>query len=381
MAPKYEVADILNEHWLQLQQKGNFNSWQLRTLNAIRRCRTIDLGGHIDGCTNCGQILISYNSCRNRHCPRCQGQNRINWIEAREAELLPVPYFHVVFTIPDTLNRFCLFKAKVIYDILFKTAWSVINDFGHDPKWLGAQTGMISILHTWGQALSLHPHLHCIIPAGGLTRDGRWIPSKTQGKYLFPVTAMSKVFRARFILELAAQLPKHVTQELKDELFGKDWVVYAKRPFKSVHSAIEYLGRYTHKIAISNHRLLEVSEDEVSFSYKDYREEGKKKMMTLDALEFIRRFALHILPRAFVRIRHYGILSNATKQETIPLIRSLLPEQKINKNKGPKPEYYNPRKCPCCGKQTLEKLIGLKHRGPPTESLIETAAGLLKMMD
>jgi hypothetical protein len=192
--------------------------------------------------------------------------------------------------------------------------------------------------------------------------------------------AMSKVFRARFIEELEAALPEHVPKDLRSELFGKNWVVYAKRPFESVHSAIEYLGRYTHKIAISNHRLVNISDDKVTFSYKDYKDEGKKKEMTLETTEFVRRFALHILPRAFVRIRHYGIVSNAAKQQSIPLIRSLLPEQKTKKKKGAKPEHFNPRICPCCKKETLEKLIKLKHRGPPTESVLQTAAGILKMI-
>lgn len=380
MAPKYEVADILREYWPQLQQKGNLNSWQLRILDAIKRCRTASLGGHIDGCTNCGQILVSYNSCRNRHCPKCQGQKREQWIQAREEELLPVPYFHVVFTIPDTLNQLCLFKPKLIYDTLFKTAWSVINSFGHDPKWLGAQTGMFAILHTWGQTLSLHPHLHCVIPGGGLTRDGRWVTAKSFGKYLFSVKAMSKVFRARFVDELKAQIPDLLTTELRQELFSKDWVVYAKRPFGSAHSVIEYLGRYTHKIAISNHRLEGISNGEVCFTYKDYKDKGQKKVMALDAIEFIRRFAMHILPRGLVRIRHYGILSNTSKQNAIPLIRSLLAEKNIKKLQGAKPEYFNPRKCPCCGKEALEKLITFKHRGPPIGFLKERAAEILKMV-
>src|SRR5690606_1167312 len=241
--------------------------------------------------------------------------------------------------------------------------------FGHDKKWLGAQTGMIAILHTWGQTLSLHPHIHCIVPGGGLSKGGRWVSSKATGKYLFSVKAMSKVFRARFIEELAAQLPEHVTQELKDELYSKDWVIYAKRPFESVHSVIEYLGRYTHKVAISNHRLTSISGGEVSFEYKDYRDGSNKKIMTLSAVEFTRRFALHILPRGLVRIRHYGILSNAAKNDTITLIRSLLPEKQIKKKKGAKPEYFNPRKCPCCKKEAMVKLITVNHRGPPIDSL------------
>ncbi len=172
MNPAFEVADVLNAHWAQGGQSGGFNTLQLRTLDAVRRCRTASLGSHVDGCTSCGHLRISYNSCCNRHCPKCQGAEREKWIQVREAELLPVPYFHVVFTLPDTLNRLCLFKPKMLYDLLFKISWSVLNSFGHDPKWLGAQTGMISILHTWGQTLVLHPHLHCIVPGGGLTANG-----------------------------------------------------------------------------------------------------------------------------------------------------------------------------------------------------------------
>jgi hypothetical protein len=178
MQPAFEVADVLEAHWAELRQSSSYNGWQLRTLDAIRRCRTAALGSHVDGCTSCGHLRVSYNSCRNRHCPKCQGAEREKWIQAREAELLPVPYFHVVFTLPDTLNKLCLYKPQLLYDLLFKTSWSVLNTFGHDPKWLGAQTGMISILHTWGQTLILHPHLHCIVPGGGLTKPGKWKHAK-----------------------------------------------------------------------------------------------------------------------------------------------------------------------------------------------------------
>ena len=207
MSPRHEMADVLNLHWPMVLQSGKFNAWQLRTLDAIKRCRTAALGSHVDGCTNCGLLRISYNSCRNRHCPKCQGVQRERWIQARESELLPVPYFHVVFTLPDLLNSLCLHQGKIVYGILFQTAWSVLRSFGHDPKWLGARTGMIAILHTWGQTISLHPHLHCIVPGGGLTTHGKWKMAKTQGKYLFPVKAMSKVFRARFIAALTKALP------------------------------------------------------------------------------------------------------------------------------------------------------------------------------
>ena len=187
MKAAYEVAGVLNAHWPGVQQSAQYNTWQLRTLDAVRRCRTASLGSHVDGCTSCGHLRISYNSCRNRHCPKCQGKEREKWIQAREAELLPVPYFHLVFTLPDALNRLCMHKPRQMYNILFASVWSVLNTFGKDPKWLGAQTGMISILHTWGQTLTLHPHLHCIVPGGGLTKDDKWKTAKSDGKYLFTV--------------------------------------------------------------------------------------------------------------------------------------------------------------------------------------------------
>jgi len=260
MSPLHEVADVLNAHWPQVQQSGKFNTWQLRTLGAIKRCRTASLGAHVDGCTNCGHIRMSYNSCRNRNCTKCQGIQHEQWISAREQELLPVPYFHVVFTIPDTLNPLCLYQGRIIYSILFQTAWSVLESFGHDSKWLGAHPGMIAILHTWGQTLSLHPHLHCIIPGGGLTPSGKWKTAKSEGKYLFPVKAMSKVFRARFIDALKKELAEKMEPAVVDALYKNNWVVFAKRPFESPQTVIEYLGRYTHKIAISNHRIVDVSD-------------------------------------------------------------------------------------------------------------------------
>ena len=201
MRPAFEVADVLNAHWSGVQQ-SSLNTWQLRTLDAVRRCRSASMGSHADGCTSCGHLRISYNSCRNRHCPKCQGRQREQWIQAREQELLPVPYFHVVFTLPDTLNKLCMYTPKEMYDTLFSTAWSVMDSFGHDQKWLGAQTGMISILHTWGQTMTLHPHLHCIVPGGGLTKAGKWKSAKSKGKYLFNVKAMGIAFRGRFIAAL-----------------------------------------------------------------------------------------------------------------------------------------------------------------------------------
>ncbi|RDV13335.1 IS91 family transposase [Pontibacter diazotrophicus] len=364
MRPRHEVADILGQHWPQVEKHVGINSWQLRTLAAIMRCRTQAMGGHVDACTDCGQVRVSYNSCRNRHCPKCQGKKREEWIQAREAELLPVPYFHVVFTLPDTLNQLALHSPRIVYDTLFEAAWQTLLTFASDSKHLGARLGMVAVLHTWGQTLSLHPHLHCVVPGGGLTEHGKWKGARGKGRYLFPVKAMSRVFRAKYVQALKQRLPE-VDRELVNALFRKEWVVYAKRPFSGPGSVVEYLGRYTHKIAISNHRLTAVDGQSVTFSYKDYRQGARKLEMTLGGIEFIRRFALHILPRGFVRIRHYGILSGTGKAAAIPVIREQLPEEKKLKAKVRELEEYNPLVCPCCRKETMVTLQVLPKRGPP----------------
>jgi hypothetical protein len=379
MQPQFELAQLLRVHWNTIEQsvKNNtLNTWQLRTLSALAKCRTSALGGHIDGCGSCGKLRISYNSCRNRHCPKCQGNEREAWIQAREKELLPVAYFHVVFTLPSELNTLCMQYPKLMYDSLFDAAWDTINTFSKDENHLGATTGMISILHTWGQQLSLHPHLHCIIPAGGLSKEGKWKHSKTNGNYLFPVKALSVVFRAKYVHHLRKNLllfnaknnstiilPKATIEAC----FKKQWVVYAKRPFSGVNSVVEYLGRYTHKVAISNHRITDINNTTncISFSYKDYKDAAKKKTLTLDAMEFVRRFSLHILPKAFVRIRHYGILSSTSKTKAIEVIRKQLPSVK-QAVKTHQTTVYNPLQCPCCKKESMLRLLDFNQRGPPT---------------
>jgi hypothetical protein len=367
MKPAIEVAAVLEAHWPQVGQSPAINRWQLRTLGAVMRCRSAAMGSHVDGCTDCGYLRISYNSCRNRHCPKCQGQQREKWIQAREAELLPVPYFHVVFTLPDTLHPLCMHQPAAMYNILFDAVWHTVNCFGKDAKWLGAQTGMIAILHTWGQTMTLHPHLHCIVPGGGLTKQNRWLTAKSDGKYLFNVKAMSSVFRGKFIAQLKKQLPLQVTTSLVNSLYKKPWVVFAKKPFDNPLSVIEYLGRYTHKIAISNHRLQKHQNGQVDFFYKDYRHGAVTKTMQLDAMEFIRRFSMHILPKGFVRIRHYGILSSSSKINCAQKIKALLPAIKIPAYIKPKakPQPYNPRQCPCCKKETMQTVLHFKNRPPP----------------
>jgi Putative transposase/Transposase zinc-binding domain len=367
MRPAIEVADVLNAYWSQVQQSANINSWQLRTLGAVMRCRSAAMGSHADGCSSCGHLRISYNSCRNRHCPKCQGIQTEQWIQAREAELLPVPYFHVVFTLPDTLHTLCMHQPAAMYNILFYAVWDTVNSFGHDPKWLGAQTGMIAILHTWGQTMTLHPHLHCIVPGGGLTQQNKWHTAKSDGKYLFNVKAMATVFRGKFITLLKERLPQPADKVLLSSLYKQPWVVFAKKPFDSPHSVIEYLGRYTHKIAISNHRLQKMEDGKVDFTYKDYRHGSVTKTMQLPGMEFIRRFSMHILPKGFVRIRHYGILSSSSKQKCASAIKAQLPLIKIPayikpvKNK----EIYNLHQCPACKKETMQTILLFKNKPPP----------------
>jgi len=377
MWAKYKVADVLNLEQAHLHLLCA-NSWQSRTLNAIRKCRTKALGGHIDKCTKCHKTHLFYHSCRNRHCPSCQGHKVAQWVHARERELLAVPYFHVVFTLPDHLNKVAIDHPKELYTILFKAAWQTLSQFGENPTFIGAKMGMIAVLHTWGQNLSLHPHLHCIVPGGGVSNNGRWKTCKnassTKAKFLFNVKSMSKVFRAKFVSQLRKTLPE-LPQSLYDYLFKKKWVVFAKRPFKNTQSVIEYLGRYTHKIAISNYRIhhIDYQKHRVSFSLKDYRKEGKKTTLTLSVKEFIRRFVLHVLPRGFTRIRHYGILSSVWKKEKLPDLQkqlnaksSQVKQEEITLLKKPETMLH---KCPSCKNRTLKIILTFDKRGPPEKYL------------
>ena len=351
-----EVAQVLDILGDTVEQLG-LNTWQLRTLYALKKCRTAALGGHIDACDACGNISISYNSCRNRHCPKCQGKNKEDWIQAREKELLPVPYFHVVFTLPDTLNSLAIHQPKLVYDSLFAASQHTLFAFGNNK---GLQMGMIGVLHTWGQNLSLHPHLHCIVPGGGVNEKGVWENIRNDGKFLFPVKALSKVFRAKFCALLQSKAPVQYNT-IRQELWQKNWVVYAKKPFGSPKSVVEYLGRYTHKIAISNHRLREVNAKGVTFSYKDYKAQGIKKQMTLSLREFTRRFALHILPKNFVKIRHYGFLSSTWKRNKLPALQAKLQVKPIQT----KVKTKVVPKCPCCKNGNLHTLAVFDKRGPP----------------
>jgi hypothetical protein len=363
--------------------------------NVVRRLDlVVDIpnpSGHIDACDACGNVKISYNSCRNRHCPKCQGLEKEMWMLAREEELLPVTYFHVVFTIPHELNDLCRYDPSVLYKILFDSAWQTLHQFGQDKRWLGAQIGSTMILHTWGQNLSLHPHVHCIVPSGGLRKDGNWQhPKKGNEKFLFPVNAMKSVFRALFLKELnnkimavsvvlppTFSLDKADYKAWKNAMYEKEWVIYAKRPFGGPQQVIEYLGRYTHKIAISNSRIQLSDNQTVTFEYKDYKTGGEKKQMTLTTAEFIRRFAQHILPPKFRRMRHYGFLSNASKGKSLALARkSLGMKAQAKLDKAARRELarerllgQNPNQCACCKSGTMQRIGVLPpSRAPPNPS-------------
>jgi len=351
-----EVADVLRRVGSKIESYG-LNTWQLRTLYVIKKCRTGELGGHIDACDECGTLTISYNSCRNRHCPKCQGKNREEWIQARETELLPVPYFHVVFTLPDCINSIAIHSPKLVYDMLFEATWETLKTFGKNKQ---MQMGMIAVLHTWGQQLSLHPHLHCIVPGGGINKNGQWQNSRTDGNFLFPVKALSKVFRAKYCQKFKENEPIKYEQ-IRQDLWKKPWVVFAKKPFGSPKLVVEYLGRYTHKIAISNHRIKGIDNENVTFDYKDYKVAGVKKQMTLTHKEFIRRFALHILPKRFVKIRHYGFLSSTWKRLKLKLLQEKL-KVKVLEKREKKP--FLP-KCFCCKTGNLHRISVFDQRGPP----------------
>jgi hypothetical protein len=338
--PAVEVADILRaqgNRFLNRYNKG-FSFQQLKAFRAIQNCRTAALGGHLDACSKCGYQAISYNSCRNRHCPKCQAKAREQWLSARERELLATDYFHVVFTVPHELNVLAMENPRVFYDLLFTASAQTLLEVAADPRHLGAEIGAIGILHTWGQNLLLHPHIHCVIPAGGISPDHtRWM--RPRYPFFLPVKVLSRVFRGKFCAglkrlyrrkrlrcagpaSLLAQ-PKQFHQLLR-RLHRHDWVVYAKPAFGGPEKVLRYLGRYTHRIAISNHRLLAFDGQRVTFRWKDYAHGGKQRKMTLDGTEFLRRFFLHVLPKGFVRIRHFGFLANRFRSSRLALCRQVL---------------------------------------------------------
>ena len=364
MAGADAIAQIINSQWPHILQR--YNNYQLRIFDAIRRCRTPSMGGHLYVCDQCGERHYRYNSCRNRHCPRCQNTQKEQWIEARKQQFVNCHYYHLVFTLPHELNELCLAYPRQLYALLMKCAWQTIDAFGWNHKYLGAQIGASMVLHTWGSNLSFHPHVHCIVPGGGITFHGKWKAAKGNGKFLFPVKALSKMFKNLFISQLKdffEQQGLDDTENLCQNILAKKWVVYAKPPFGGNEGLIGYLARYTHNVAISNHRIIAFDDQKVSFHYKDYRHGNQTKVMTLSAPEFVRRLSLHFLPKGFCRIRHYGFLSSAWKNRLFPDTPKI---KDINWMDFWKSKGLDVNKCTTCKKGTLVYQATIAPvRGPP----------------
>ena len=387
--PPLEVADIVRwagESFVEHNRKW-INGQHEKVLLAITRCRTAALGGHRDQCSDCGHSAISYNSCRNRHCPRCQGNARVRWLQARECELLPTRYVHVVFTLPRELAPLALQNKRLIYRLLFRASADTLLEVARDPRHLGAEIGFFSVLHTWNQRLQHHPHVHCVVPAGGLSPDhDRWISSRHS--FFLPVKVLSRVFRGKLVaalktafrqrrLEFHGQLvplaqPRTFASWLR-LLFRQDWIVYAKPPFGGPHHVLRYLGAYTHRVAISNRRLIALENGNVSFRWRDSAHGNQKRLMTLSVEEFLRRFLLHLLPRGFVRIRNFGFLANRQRSQLLPLCSHLLEDKhRASPRRAPTAQLQHfLRKCPLCGGHMLlmERLstAELLLRSPPAD--------------
>ena len=385
-----EMADIFCKYGKGYIESHPMPLEHYKIMNAIVVCRTASLGGHVEVCDSCGKTQNSYNSCRNRHCPKCQALTKAKWLEARQTELLPVPYFHNVFTLPHDLNLIILCNKKIMLDILFKAVTATLKEFAQNPKSRykeGGKIGFTSILHTWDQKLLDHFHLHCVIPAGYLSNDGdRWIHSKK--KFLFPVKALSKVFRGKFmeLMEEAFQnndliFPGEIAdigtnagfRKLKKQLFTKEWVVYSKQPFGGPKQVLSYLSRYTHRVAISNNRILDIENNTITFSYRDRKNDNEKKSISIKANEFIRRFLLHALPKKFMRIRHSGFLANRCKKENLLKCRKILGQDNISDNLSNKSVKelmleltgQDISTCPFCKKGKLKKMLKIPEQTGP----------------
>jgi len=386
--PPLEVADIIRAAGeLFIEQNRHWLGWKhVKVLRAIARCRTAALGGHLDECTRCGHRAISFNSCRNRHCPKCQTAARDRWIAARQKELLPTRYLHVVFTLPGRLSPLVLQNKKIIYDLLFRTSAETLLEVARNPEHLGVEIGFFSVLHTWSQKLTAHPHVHCVVPAGGLSPDhARWIRSRDN--YFLPKKVLAELFRGKFVDALKeafqnGQLHFHGDLKLlaQPEIFAawlrplhrQDWVVYLKRPFGGPAYVVHYLGRYTHRVAISNHRLVSFKDGQVTFRWRDSAHHNEQKLMTLSVDEFLRRFLLHILPKGFVRIRNFGFLANRRRSTLLPLCFQLLgttPQPPAEEHSSSTEDAAELYRCPHCGgpMQVIERLTAAEIllRSPP----------------
>jgi hypothetical protein len=397
--PRHEVAEVFQKHLDTQLPSGPVPQWsweQSTVVDRILACRTARMGGHIDECDACRQQTISYNSCRNRHCPKCQGSAQAGWLEARQAEVLDVPYAHVVFTLPQALAPLALQNPKVIYDLLLRTAARTLQEIASNPRHLGARLGFFAILHTWGQTLVHHPHVHCVVPAGGLAEDGcTWKPCRPG--FFLPVRVLSRLFRGKFLAgliqafqdgrlgfhgRLASCQSPAAFHRLLHETRSTEWVVYAKPPFDGPHHVLEYLARYTHRVAISNHRLLHVDDETVTFRFKEYRSH-RVRSVTLPLGEFVRRFLQHVLPKGFVRIRYYGFLANGTRAKLLSRCREALGQPEAlaepdtvhadDAERFPDLLPTSLRLCPHCRKGVL-RCVQLLERPPPDQGFSRVAA-------
>jgi len=370
--PPFEVAEIARVHGCELAERGKLNAHQKKVMTAICNCRTAELGGHKERCNDpgCSYERFAYNGCRDRHCPKCNGMKREKWVAGRKADALPVPYFHIVFTLPASLESHCMKHGTQMYNLLFASAWETIGVFARQHKYLGAQMGMVALLHTWGQNLMRHTHIHCLVPAGGIDAQGWWRQCKQEGKFFVHVKQLSEVFRGKFTDGLIKLQQKGIV-ELEDgplvtgkkylhPLYRTKWVVYAKKPLPSSDKVIEYISRYSHRVAISNHRIKAFSDGKVTFSWIDYRT-SKPGLMPLKATDFLQRFISHVLPVGFMKIRHFGILSSRNKAGYIESVREQFdvapidkPAKGMNWMETFKMLYgRHPKQCPCCGKGIL----------------------------
>lgn len=391
-----EVADIFRACGQAYCQSYKLPAYKHKAMQAITRCRTAALGGHKAQCDTCGHMRIWYNSCRNRHCPKCQWLAKEKWLLARESELLPIVYFHTVLTIPDQLNPIVLVNQRVMYDILFKSGAETLLTLGRDPKHVGGEIGVIAVLHTWGQTLIDHPHLHCIVTGGGLSSDGKkWVKPRKMTKerdFFVHVNVISALFKQKFLYylkkayrdgqlkfvgKIAGVADKKAFAKLIDELYVKKWVTYCKEPFAGAEDVLRYLGNYTHRVAITNRRIVKFEDGKVSFRWRDYRDDNKQKVMTLDAFEFIRRFLLHILPPRFFKIRHYGLFANCKRKRMLRQCRQALAVAVKPKDESQKARSWQDvlfdltgediTLCPSCGKGrmiAIEEINPCNHSPP-----------------
>jgi hypothetical protein len=383
-----EVADILRDHgaaW-RASQAGHVSLEQMKVMSAIERCRTVALGGHVEQCQDCRHTRIAYNSCRNRHCPKCQGAAARDWLADRQAELLPVGYFHVVLTLPGAIADIAYQNKRVIYDLLFKASAETMLTIAADPRHLGARIGITSVLHSWGSAMTHHPHVHMIVPGGGISLDGqRWVSCRPN--FFLPVRVLSRLFRRLFLSMLVAAheedrltffgglrnlAERHAFKAFLKPLRTSEWVVYAKQPFGGPEAVLAYLSRYTHRVAISNRRLISADKNGVTFRYKDYRIKGSGRYstITLNVAEFIRRFLMHVLPKGFHRIRHYGLLANGNRAANTARARELLDVPEVETPVPPDDPSAPAQPCPCCGGRMIvievfEPGCEPKHRPAP----------------